>query len=187
MRGDPKLATSATAELALALDLKPQERAVVEATTLGLLGFFHNNLPLLLGAAGSMTMPRDDVEFFVVHAASCARRDWAHAEAVETAVEQAMAAGAPGSRSLGRLWPLLRAHRLLAQERWQEALVFLEQAEARNSFVNVWQAVSRLTAQCWRALALARLARKGEALAVLAQVRATNPRFPLLAQLEGQL
>lgn len=187
LRGDPQLANAATVKLALALDLKPEERAVVEATMLGLLGFFHDNSSLLLGAAEAIAKPRDEAEFFVVHAASCARGDWAQAEAVEASVEQAVASGTPGSRSLGRLLPLLRTHRLWRQGRWQEALLWAQQAEAACSFVNVWQAESLLAAQCWKALALARLGRKQEARTVLGHVRATNPRFPLLAQVEGKL
>lgn len=187
LRGDTELATSATGELASALDLKPEERAVVEATMLGLLGFFHKNLTLLLSAAEGLPKPRGEEEFFVVHAAFCARGDWVQTEAVEAQVEQAIAAGTPGIRGLARLLPLLRAHRFLNQGRWQEALVAAQQAETAHSFVNVWQAQSLLTAQSFRALALARLGKKQEALTVLGHVRATNPRFPLLSQVEEQL
>ncbi len=185
--GDVELAKSATRELASALDLKPEERPVVEATALGLLAFFHDQQPLLLKAAEVITKPRDEGEFFVVHAALCARGDWAQAESLEGTVEQAVAAGNPGSRSLARLLPLLRTQRFVSQNRFQEALASAQQAEAAFSFVNVWQAESLLTAQCWKALALARLGKNAEALEVLAKVRATNPRFPLLKRVEGQI
>lgn len=185
--GDVELAKSATRELASALDLKPEEVPVVEATALGLLGFFHDRKPLLLQAAEAIANPRDEGEFFVVHAASCARGDWVQAESVEKTVEQAVVPGTPGSRGLARLLPLLRTQRFVAQNRFQEALASAKQAEAASSFVNVWQAQSLLTAQCWKALALARLGKMPEALEVLGEVRATNPRFPLLAQVEGQL
>lgn len=187
LRGDLPAAKAAVANLAEALDLKPEERAVTEASVAGLLGFFHGDRELLIQAAAGIPNPKDEWEYFVVHAASCVRGDWAGAEALESSMEQAVTAGVPGSRSLGRLLPLLRAHRLLGQGRWGEAAAAAQQAVAGTSYGNVGQAWIKLTAQCWLALAHARSGKGEEALAALAEVRAVNPHFPLLRQVEGTL
>lgn len=187
MRGELAAATAAVGQLAAALELKPEERASVEATATGLLGFFHDDRPLLLRAGEALINPKDDSEVFVAHAAACARGDWSRAEALEGAAEQVASAGGPGSRSMARLLPLLRAQRLVGQGRWEEAAAAARQAAASSTFVNVWQAWSKLTAQCWQALALARSGSRGEALALLAEVRAVNPSFPLLRRVEGAL
>lgn len=187
MRGEVAAATDAVRQLATALDLKPEEEAVTEATVTGLLGFFHGDRELLLRSAGAIASPKDEWEHFVVHTAACARGDFSGAESMEVAVDRLVSAGAPGSRSLGRLLPLLRAQRLVGQGRWEEAVKAASQAATSNSFVNVGQAWSKLTAQCWQAFALARSGNRAEALAVAAEVRGVNPHFPPLRQVEGAI
>ncbi|MGC8917210.1 MAG: tetratricopeptide repeat protein [Thermoanaerobaculum sp.] len=187
LAGEPEAARRAVAELARALDLKDDERAVVEATVLGLLGFFHDDPPLLRVSAAAIRTPKDEWEYFVVHEAAVSEGQWATAEELEGKLEQAVASGAPGTRGFARILPLLRAQRLVAQGHFQEAVAAADAAIAGSSFANVGQAWIKLSGQCFEALALARLGERYRALELLAQVRAVNPRFPLVARVEGSL
>jgi len=179
IQGELPEAQRAIAGLAEALELPPAEAAREQATAAGLLGFFHARKPLLEQAAGELGAPRDEWEYFVVHAAALARGDVAGAAAVEAQLEQALGAGSP-SRGLARIKPLLAAHRALASRDFPQAQALAAEVAAKGSFANVGQAWTKLTALCWQAQALAALGRQ-EARQVLDQVRQVNPRFPLLS------
>jgi|GEM_PF-1936091 len=165
--------------LAEALELSPEEAARERATAEALLGFFYAQDQLLQQGARELGSPRDDWEYFVVHAAALARGDFKAAEVVEAQLDQALRAG-PVSRSLVRIKPLLAAHRALVTGAWGQAQELAAEGAAKSSFASVGQAWIKLTALCWQAQALSALGRREDAGAVWDQVRAVNPRFPLL-------
>ncbi|MCX7894582.1 MAG: tetratricopeptide repeat protein [Thermoanaerobaculum sp.] len=187
LRGDVEGARGAVGKMAEALQLTEEDRAMAEATALGLLGFFHRRPELLAEGAARLTSPKDEWEYFVLHAAALQEGQAPRAEELERTLEAAVASAVPGSRGYARLLPLLQAQRLLAQGRWVEALQAAQRAETANSYVNVGQAWSRLLAQCAAAQALLRLGRLDEARAQLEKVKGVNPAFPGLAWVEGAM
>lgn len=185
MTGELSRAEEAVKQLAQVLELPEEEAAREGATVRGLVGFFHRQPALLQKAAEELATPKDEWEYFVLHAASLARGDASQAEKVEGFLEQAINA-APIARFLGRLKPLLAAHRALVTGAGEQALALATQAAARTSYANVSQAWVKLMALCWQAQALAALGRPGEAEAASQEVSHVNPRFPLLPLAEAK-
>ncbi|MGQ9495509.1 MAG: tetratricopeptide repeat protein [Thermoanaerobaculaceae bacterium] len=166
----------AMGELARALAFSPEEAQREEATSLGLLAFFHKNTSLLDEVARALQPPRAGWEYFVVHAAALARSNWAEAEALEASLEEQLTLKA---HPMGRLRFLLPLHRAVKQGHWPQALELASSLLERTSFDNVNLAWFRLLAMRFRAEALAGLGREEEAARQMGELRAINPRFPL--------
>ena len=164
----------AMGELARALSLAPEEAQREEATSLGLLAFFHKNTSLLDEAAQALRPPKSGWEYFVVHAAALARSNWAEAQALEASLEEQLTRE---ERPMVR--PLLLLHRAVRQGHWPQALELASPLLERTSFGNVNHAWFRLLAMQFRAEALAGLGREEEAARQMRELRSINPRFPL--------
>lgn len=164
----------ALGELSGVLALPPQEAQREEATSIGLLAFFHKNGSLLQEAARALHPPRTSWEYFVVHAAALARGSWAEAEALEASLEKE--SGPPPRERLKLLLPL---HRAVQQGQWPQALELASSLLEVTFFDNVYRAWLRLLGFQYRAKALAALGREEEAARQMQELRLVNPRFPL--------